>query len=243
MGLLVCCWLYCRIFTGVWQGEVDRGTGECYNVYSNGGGDRYVCDSEPVRSILPFTLHGLTQPSFIVNAEIQHASSVGACFFAAMKGLAMMVFNDTLMMDLTDAAVQKAFRAYYEELGVKVTNWEGLFAEISASPDCFFVRKNQNGEVIGFLLFVMTGAETACRGFFSTRLGWIEEFWIAPEYRKQTHGTALLHLAEKHFSQLGCAYAILTTDTALQFYEKRGYRLQKGVAARNKSNVYIKPLV
>lgn len=153
-----------------------------------------------------------------------------------------MIFNDTLMMDLTDAAVQNAFRVYYEELGVKVTNWEGLFAEISASPDCFFVRRNQNGEVIGFLLFTMTGAETAWRGFFSTYLGCIEEFWIAPEHRKQAHGTALLRLAEKHFVQLGCAYAILTTDTAPQFYEKQGYRLQKGITAKNKSNVYVKPL-
>lgn len=154
-----------------------------------------------------------------------------------------MNYMDTLMADLSDAVVRGAFRAYYEELGVKVSNWEGLFAEISASQACFFVRRNQAGEVIGFLLFVMTGAETAGRGFFSTRLGCIEEFWIAPEYRNQAHGTALLRLAEKHFAQLGCAYAILTTDTAPQFYEKQGYRLQRGITAKNKSKVYVKPLV
>ena len=153
-----------------------------------------------------------------------------------------MIFNDTLMTDMTDVAVQKAFRAYFEELGVNVNDWDGLFAEISASPDCFFIRRNQNGDVIGFLLFTITGAETACRGFFSTLLGWIEEFWIAPEYRRQGHGTALLCLAEKHFTQLDCAYAILTTETAPLFYEKQGYKLQKGITAKNKSNVYIKPL-
>lgn len=38
------------------------------------GGDRYVCNFYPARSNLPFTLHGLTQRPFIVNAEIQHAS-------------------------------------------------------------------------------------------------------------------------------------------------------------------------
>ena len=153
-----------------------------------------------------------------------------------------MVFNDTLMTDLTDVDVRRAFRAYYEELGVMVTNWEGLFAEISASPDCFFVRRDQSGAVIGFLLFALTSAETAERSFFTTQLGWIEEFWIAPEYRKQAHGTALLRLAEEHFIQLGCAYAILTTDTAPQFYEQQGYRLQRGIIAKNKSNVYVKPL-
>ena len=153
-----------------------------------------------------------------------------------------MNYNDTLMTDLTDATVQNAFRAYYEELGVNVTNWEGLFAEISASPDCLFVRKNQNGDVIGFLLLAITEAETAWRGFFTTRLGCIEEFYVVPGFRAQKHGTALLHLAEKHFTQLGCAYAILTTDTAPQFYEKQGYRLQKGIIAKNKANVYVKPL-
>ncbi len=153
-----------------------------------------------------------------------------------------MNYNDTLMTDLTDAAVRTAFRAYYEELGVHVTNWEGLFAEISNSPDCFFVRRNQNGDVIGFLLFTMTEAATAWRGFFTTRLGCIEEFWVAPEYRAQGHGTALLHLAEKHFVQLGCAYAILTTDTAPRFYEKQGYKLQKGITAKNKADVYVKSL-
>lgn len=153
-----------------------------------------------------------------------------------------MNYHDTLMTDLTDAAVQRAFRSYFEELGVHVTNWEGLFAEISASPDCFFVRRDQHGEVIGFLLFAVMEAATAGRGFFTTRLGCVEEFWVAPECRKQGHGTALLRLAEKHFVQLGCAYAILTTDTAPQFYVKQGYRLQKGITAKNKADVYVKPL-
>ena len=123
-----------------------------------------------------------------------------------------------------------------------VTNWEGLFAEISNSPACFFVRRNQSGDVIGFLLFSMTDATTAWRGFYTTRLGCIEEFCIAPEYRAQGHGTALLQLAENHFRQLGCAYAILTTDTAPRFYEQQGYKLQKGITAKNKADVYVKSL-
>lgn len=152
------------------------------------------------------------------------------------------MYMDTLMTDMTDPELQKAFRAYYGELGVKVTNWDGLFAEISASPDCLFVRRTPGGDVIGFLLFSMLEAATAGRGFFTTRLGCVEEFWIADRFRGRGHGTALLRLAEKHFVQLGCAYAILTTDTAPDFYEKQGYRLQKGIAAKNKADVYLKPL-
>lgn len=153
-----------------------------------------------------------------------------------------MNYTDTLMTDMTDTTVRTAFRTYYEELGVQVTNWEGLFAEITNSPDCLFVRRNQKGDVIGFLLFAMTEAATAWQSFFTTRLGCIEEFWIAPEHRKQAHGTSLLRLAEKHFVQLGCAYAILTTDTAPKFYEKQGYKLQKGIRAKNNADVYVKPL-
>ena len=152
------------------------------------------------------------------------------------------MYTDTLMTDMKDAALQAAFRAYYGELGVQVSNWEGLFQEISASPDCLFVRRNGEGRVTGFLLFAMMDAASAGREFYKTRLGCVEEFWVAAECRRQGHGAALLRLAEKHFVQLGCAYAILTTDTAPRFYEKHGYRLQRGITAKNKADVYLKPL-
>lgn len=152
------------------------------------------------------------------------------------------MYTDTLMTDMTDAALQAAFRAFYAELGVQVTNWAGLFQEISASPDCLFVRRDGEGRVTGFLLFAMLDEASAGRGFFTTRLGCVEEFWVAAEYRRQGHGAALLRLAEKHFMQMGCAYAILTTDTAPHFYEKHGYRLQRGIEAKNKAPVYMKAL-
>lgn len=153
-----------------------------------------------------------------------------------------MIYCDTLMTNLTDAAVQQAFRAYYGELGVHVTNWEGLFAEISSSPDCLFVRRTPDGGVIGFLLFSVMEAATAGKGFFTARLGCVEEFWIAAEYRGQGHGTALLQLVEKHFAQLGCAYVILTTDTAPAFYRRHGYTHQCGIRAKNNAPVYVKKL-
>lgn len=153
-----------------------------------------------------------------------------------------MSFADVMLENCADASLQQAFRAYYGELGVEGTNWEGLFTEISASPDCLYVRRDGEGRVIGFLLFAVLEEATAGRGFYTARLGCVEEFWVAPEYRRQGHGTALLRLAEKRFIQLGCGYAILTTDTAPQFYEAQGYRLQKGIAARNKADVYLKPL-
>ena len=153
-----------------------------------------------------------------------------------------MMYSDVQMTDIADEALQQAFRAYYGELGVKVTNWEGLIEEISASPDCLFVRRDREDRVIGFLLFAVLDAASAGRGFYTVRLGCVEEFWVAPEHRRRGNGTALLRLAEKHFVQLGCGYAILTTDTAAQFYERHGYRLQRGISAKNKADVYVKPL-
>ncbi len=153
-----------------------------------------------------------------------------------------MKYTDTWLNDFSDTALQTAFRAYYGELGVRVTNWEGLFADMSAGEDAVLVRRNETGKVVGFLMFVASDAVTAWRGFFSTRLGCIEEFWIAPEYRSQGHGSALLHLAEERLVQQGCAYAILTTDTAPDFYCRHGYALQRGIRAKNKADVYLKPL-
>lgn len=153
-----------------------------------------------------------------------------------------MHYTDTLMTDFSDAALQHAFRTYYGELGVNVTNWDGLFAEMSAGEDVVLVRRDENGAVLGFIMFVTSDEVTAWRGFFCTRLGCIEEFWIASEYRGRGHGMALLRLAEEHLARQACAYAILTTDTAPAFYEKYGYTLQAGIHAKNGDSVYLKPL-
>ncbi|MBQ8556550.1 MAG: GNAT family N-acetyltransferase [Clostridia bacterium] len=150
-----------------------------------------------------------------------------------------MEFFDVLEKDCADPAFQDAFRAYFGELGVKVTNWDGLFAEISQAPDCAFVRRDGQGRIVGFLLMA---SQEMTSGFFTTRIGCMEEFYVAPEYRRQGHGMALLAMAEEHLSKAGCPYAILTTQTAAAFYMKRGYRLQRGISARNKADVYVKSL-
>lgn len=154
-----------------------------------------------------------------------------------------MKFNDTLMNDCTNPALQTAFRTYYGELGVKVTNWDGLFEEIGEGEDEILVRWNEKGEIVGFLMLVTSEAVTAWRGFFSTKLGCVEEFWIAPAYRRQGHGSALLKLAEEHLAAQGCGYTILTTDTAPDFYRRHGYTHQAGIRAKNTADVYVKPLV
>ena len=153
-----------------------------------------------------------------------------------------MRFHDELTTDFSKEALQEAFRNYYGELGVRVTDWEGLFAEMSDGADRVCVRRDEAGKIVGFLMLVTSDEASAWRGFFTTKLGCVEEFWVAPEHRRQGHGTALLRLAEELFLREGCGYAILTTDTAPDFYRRHGYCLQKGIRARNGADVYVKAL-
>ena len=151
-----------------------------------------------------------------------------------------MNYTDTLINTYDDAAFQSAFRQYFGELGCRVTNWDGLFREMSAAgTDYAWQRRDESGEVVGFIQFTTLEMKS---WFFTAQCGFIREFWVKPGLRGQGQGSALLQRAESWLRDQGCAYAILTTDTAPDFYLKRGYTLQKGVRAKNKDDVYIKPL-
>ena len=130
--------------------------------------------------------------------------------------------NDIFLTDFTDLRFQKAFQTYFQELGIQVRDWEGLFTEM-------------NGDSHGNAAYVRLDGERAA-GFIQ----FIREFWIAPEYRGQGHGTALLGLAESWFQNQGFAGAILTTDTAPAFYTRRGYQPDPGFQAKNSDPVFIK---
>lgn len=176
-----------------------------------------------------------------------------------------MHYTDTLITDFTDPAFQTAFRTYFGELGCRVTNWDGLFAGMGETHreytwthrdetgrvtsfaawmneddgDHAFVRKDETGAVTGFIQFITV--DMGC-WFFSAKCGFIREFWIREDLRRQGHGTELLHLAEDWLRTQGCLCAILTTDTAPDFYRKHGYAHEKAIEARNKDNVFLKRL-
>lgn len=178
-----------------------------------------------------------------------------------------MQYTDTLICDVTnDAAFQTAFRRYFGEMGCRVTNWEGFFAGMSengreytwthrdeagqvmsfmagmsaADRDWAWTRRDASGEVVGFIQFT---AMDMGSWFFTAKCGFIREFWITPELRRQGHGTALLRMAEEQLAAQGCGWVMLTTDTAPDFYRKNGYTQQKAIRARNRADVYAKPLI
>ncbi len=153
-----------------------------------------------------------------------------------------MKITDTLVTAYAaDLAFQTAFRAYFGELGCPVTNWEGLFAEMDEAADSpTWTRRDESGRVIAFIQFTMLEMTS---WFFTAKYGFIREFWVAPEYRRQGHGGALLRLAEESIAGQGATQAILTTDTAPDFYRKRGYVHNPGFAAKNGDAVFVKVFI
>ena len=167
--------------------------------------------------------------------------------------------------NFTDAAFQRAFRTYFGELGCRVTNWEGLFAAmgetgreytwthrdgtgrlsrfvsgISAEErDHAFLLRDETGEAAGFIQFTTMHMDS---WFFTAKCGFIREFWLRSDLRRQGHGTKLLRKAEEWLRQQDCLCVLLTTVTAQEFYRKNGYTQQNGIEARNTEPVFAKLL-
>lgn len=151
-----------------------------------------------------------------------------------------LVSSDTLISDFSAALFQDAFKSYFSELGVNVTDWNRLFQEMNDEGDNLaFVRATEKNEIIGFIQFKPIKFTSY---FFEETYGFIREFWISEDYRNMGHGTALLRLVEQYFCEHGIFTSILTTDTAERFYERHGYMKTMGCKAKNQLEVFVKRL-
>ncbi len=149
-------------------------------------------------------------------------------------------FSDTQITDFSDELFQNAFRQYFSELGVRVSDWDAVFREMNEEGDnSAFVRRADGGKTVGFTLFRPI---TFTSSFFEETAGFIREIWVSDGFRNAGHGAALLGMAERYFRDHGICNSILTTDTAGSFYEKRGYRRAPGCRARNRDEVFVKRL-
>ncbi len=147
--------------------------------------------------------------------------------------------NTILITRYDSETFQTAFRAYFAELGVQVTNWPGLFDEMTGDHEPTLLRVDDTGRVIGFIMFAKT---VMTSGFFEADCGFIREFWVDAEHRNKGVGSELLARAEAWLHESGCRFALLTTDTAVDFYGKRGWRREAGIRAKNQDDVYVKRL-
>ena len=66
--------------------------------------------------------------------------------------------TDLLIEDFSDPRFRAAFRQYFDELGIEVTDWDGLFREMNEGEagerNAAYVRYAADGGVIGFIQFI-----------------------------------------------------------------------------------------
>ena len=149
-------------------------------------------------------------------------------------------YTDTLISDFSAPLFRNAFRQYFSELGINVTDWNSLFKEMNDEGDNLaFVRTTQDGTGIGFIQFKPI---TFTSWFFEETCGFIREFWVSENYWNAGHGTALIRLAEGYFYDHGLYTSILTSDTAELFYLRHSYHKRPGCKAKNGDDVFMKRL-
>ena len=151
-----------------------------------------------------------------------------------------MSVNTILLSDFTDLCFRAAFQTYFAELGIAVRDWDGLFREMDEKKtNRAYLTLNENGDAVGFLQFQLTAFSN---WFFEEPFGFIREFWVAPAYRRQGHGRALLRMTEDYFAAHGAYRSILTADDAVGFYLVNGYERTPEVRAKNNMEVLVKTL-
>lgn len=152
-----------------------------------------------------------------------------------------MTTKDILITDFSDAVFQNMFKEYFAEIGVKVNDWEGLWAEMNTQNDgnTAYIR-TCGEEPAGFIQFT---AVTLENWFLKEKMGFIREFWVVKKLRGQGHGTELLHLTEKYFKDSGIDRVVLTAEeNEQQFYLNRGYRICESIEAKNGMAVSVKEI-
>ncbi len=136
-----------------------------------------------------------------------------------------------------DLEFQNLFKLYFEELGIKISDWDGVFKEIAGGERTKILLLMKDGEAIGFIIIEPMEMKS---WFFTKTEGFIREFYIAKEYRQRGYGSYLLNYAEEYFRQQGIYTITLTTDTADAFYLKHGYIYADDAKAINEDRVFTK---
>lgn len=142
-----------------------------------------------------------------------------------------------------DAAFQQAFCAYFAEIGIHLKTDTDVWDEIDASfhkEQTVCVTLTDGSKIVGFILF-QPHFLTDSMNFFTQKLGFIRELWVAPNHRRQGLGRRLVQYAEQFFQERGICKAILTYEpSAIHFYENLGYQADPSYSARNGERVITK---
>ena len=150
--------------------------------------------------------------------------------------------NDISLTDFTDLRFQKAFQTHSQELGIQVRDWEGLFTEMNGDSHGNAAYVRLDGErAAGFIQFCPMELSG---WFFSQKLGFIREFWIAPEYRGQGVAQALMAPLLSFAQSQGCSRLYLDTrislEPAVALYLRFGFQItyQEGLYIQMEWNAF-----
>lgn len=149
--------------------------------------------------------------------------------------------KDIFITDFFNPMFTDMFKRYFSELGMDIKDWNGLFEEMNTrnGGNCAYIRVCGDNP-IGFIQFTAISLEN---WFLKERLGFIREFWVQKELRRQGHGSALCSLAEKYFFDNGIRRIVLTAEEKeKEFYFKRGYRVCGGMEAKNDMDVWVREI-
>lgn len=149
--------------------------------------------------------------------------------------------KNIFITDFSDPMFRTMFKQYFAELEINVKDWEGLFEEMNThnGGNCAYIRIC-DGKPAGFIQFTTVTLEN---WFFKERIGFIREFWVSKELRKQGNGSALYLMAEKYFADHGIRRVVLTAEEKeKEFYFKRGYSICENMEAKNEMPVLEKEI-
>jgi len=147
--------------------------------------------------------------------------------------------NCLLINEFSNRFFQQVFKEYFKELEMEVHDWDALFVSMNSQGGNLAYLLFNNDECLGFIQFRVEQTE---HWFITEKFGFIREFWIRPADRNNGFGKTLLKKAEDYFIEQGVLKALLTTDTAVSFYVKNGYKEAKSYKALNNDSVYLKDL-
>ena len=125
-----------------------------------------------------------------------------------------------------------AFKTALEEFSIDLSKLGTYIEEFNAAGNIFaYVLVSEKGESIGMIQFQKTELSNQ---YITEEYGFIREFWIAPDYRKQNLGSSLLKEAETYFSKNDIIFIILSSrKEAVEFYVKNGYIEKKNAQSFN----------
>ena len=149
--------------------------------------------------------------------------------------------NYTLNNKFKDEKFKIAFKKYFTDIKIQLNEdeWDEVFSKMSADNLEYAITLEDNSKIIAFILFQ---EDSLSNWFFSESFGFIREFWVDENFRGKGIGSELLKRTEEYFKKKGISKIILTSDDAIQFYLKHGYRIDSSYKPKNKLPVLVKDI-